>query len=298
MPNDALFQYYATPGLMTDPHEHAARLDHLPTDIPALCETIQGLLVHVFWAERMGLVISEERKQEVGLRSIARKLVRIQELDAAPLAQARPLDKRLVDNCRGYAMFLVGILRHQGVSARARCGFGKYFLPNHYEDHWVCEYWRADEARWVLVDPQLDSFQIKTLGIAFDPCDVPRDQFITGGAAWRLCRSGQADPDQFGIFDMHGLWFVRGNLVRDFAALNKVELLPWDGWGVINKTDVEMTAEENALLDHIAELAVSDNTAFDAVRALYEGDARLRVPPVIKSFTAAGPQDVDVIREA
>jgi hypothetical protein len=33
-----------------------------------------------------------------------------------------------------------------------------------------------------------------------------------------LCRSGQPDPDTFGIFDMHGLWFVRGNFVRDVAS--------------------------------------------------------------------------------
>ncbi len=70
---------------------------------------------------------------------------------------------------------------------------------------------------------QLDAFQCAELKIAFDPLDVPRDQFIVGGQAWKLCRSGQADPDQFGIFDMHGLWFVRGDFLRDVAALNKTE---------------------------------------------------------------------------
>jgi hypothetical protein len=27
----------------------------------------------------------------------------------------------------------------------------------------------------------------------------------------------------------HGLWFVRGDLMRDSLALSKVETLPWDG---------------------------------------------------------------------
>ena len=40
-------------------------------------------------------------------------------------------------------------------------------------------------------------------------------------------------PDQFGIFDWHGQWFVQDNLVRDFLSLNKIELLPWDGWGLM-----------------------------------------------------------------
>jgi hypothetical protein len=31
---------------------------------------------------------------------------------------------------------------------------------------------------------------------------------------------------------MHGIEFVRGDLLRDFLAFNKVEILPWDGgWG-------------------------------------------------------------------
>ena len=95
------------------------------------------------------------------------------------------------------------------VPARARCGFGAYFLPNHYEDHWVAEYWNAAEERWVLVDAQLDEFQRREMQVAFDPLDVPRDQFIVGGAAWKMCRSGVADPDSFGIFDMRGLIILR-----------------------------------------------------------------------------------------
>lgn len=84
----------------------------------------------------------------------------------------------------------------------------------------------------MLVDAQLDAFQCTEMKITFDPLDVPRDQFIVGGRAWQMARSGQVDPERFGIFDMHGLGFVRGNLVRDVAALNKVELLPWDCWGI------------------------------------------------------------------
>ncbi|MBK8331835.1 MAG: hypothetical protein IPL07_05490 [Acidimicrobiaceae bacterium] len=40
-------------------------------------------------------------------------------------------------------------------SAR-RCGFGAYFVPGFYEDHWVAEYWDPEERRWTMVDAQLD----------------------------------------------------------------------------------------------------------------------------------------------
>jgi hypothetical protein len=244
-------------------------------------------MIHIFWADRMGVSLPDERKQEVQLRSVRRMLRRLLELDGRPLTEARPPERRLVGNCRDFSVMLTAMLRQQGVPARARCGFGRYFLPNHYEDHWVTEYWDAQQARWRLVDAQLDAFQCAELKIAFDPLDVPRDQFIVGGQAWKLCRSSQADPDQFGIFDMHGLWFVRGDFLRDVAALNKTELLPWDGWGLADAPDEALSVEDYALLDRVAELTCGDVPDFDALRTLYAADDRLRVPDTIRSYTGA-----------
>lgn len=49
--------YYAHPGPMTNPGEHTNLFDGLPTNIPALCQVVQGLLLHIFWAERYGIVL-------------------------------------------------------------------------------------------------------------------------------------------------------------------------------------------------------------------------------------------------
>jgi hypothetical protein len=221
-------------------------------------------------------------------------LDRLFELDPQPLVNARPFDKRLVGNCRDFSVMLTTILRHQGVPARARCGFGRYFLPNHYEDHWVCEYWDAAQNRWVLVDAQLDELQCEKLSIQFEPLDVPRDQFIVAGKAWQLCRTGQANPDTFGIFDMYGLWFVRGNAVRDVASLNKMELLPWDGWGIIEAKDEDLSPEDLSFLDQVAKLTDRDVPEFERVRTLYEKDNRLHVPAAIHSYTRMRVQTINL----
>jgi hypothetical protein len=263
---------------MTDPGEHAHLFDGLPTEIPALCQVVQGLLLHIFWAERYGVELSEERKREVEIRLVSHMLARVRELDDRPLTVERSLERKLVGNCRDFSVLLCAMLQYQGVPARARCGFGAYFTPGKYEDHWVCEYWNGDEERWVMVDAQLDALQRQVLGIPFDPCDVPRDQFLAGGKAWHMCRAGEADPDHFGIFDLHGMWFIRGDLVRDLLALNKIEVLPWDGWGLIAKEERDLSADDMALLDRIAELTQVDEPSFDEVRAIYEGTARLRAP--------------------
>ncbi len=101
-----------------------------------------------------------------------------------------------------------------------------------------------------------------------------------------------ADPVTFGIFDMKGLWFVRGNLVRDVAALNKKELLPWDGWGIIEAQDDDLTNDDLTFLDHVADLTAGDAPDLSAVRSVYESDARLTVPRTIHSYSDAGVQSV------
>jgi hypothetical protein len=290
----ATLDFFATPGPITDPGAHAHLLDGLPADIAGLCRTVQGLVIHVFWAEQYGLQLPDERKGELQLRTVAAQLSRIVELDPRPLMEARPPKRRLVGNCRDFSVLLAAMLRHQGVPARARCGFGSYFLPNHYEDHWVCEYWNAAQGRWALADAQMDELQRAKLALPFDPLDVPRDQFVVGGRAWQLCRTGQADPDTFGIFDMHGLWFVRGNFVRDVAALNKVELLPWDSWGLIERRDDELSADDLALLDQLAAQTSGDVPGFEQVRAWYQRDARLRVPAAIHSYVGPSVQTVEL----
>jgi hypothetical protein len=205
------------------------------------------------------------------------------ELDASPLTEPRALEKKLLGNCRDHSLLLTALLRHQGIPARARCGFGAYFMPDHFEDHWVVEYWNQGQSRWVLVDAQLDTLQCDVLKISFDTLDVPRDQFIVGGKAWQMCRSGEQDPAQFGIFDLNGLGFVRGNLVRDVASLNKMELLPWDCWGVILKEQLDDPADLS-LLDEVASLSAEDVPDFETLRACYESDPRLRVNDSLLSY--------------
>lgn len=266
--------YYQAPGPMTDAGGLAKLFEALPGTVSELVSVVQGLLVHIYWAERQGLVLSDGRKGEVQIRDVAAKLARICQLDDRPLTEPRPLEKRLVGNCRDFSVLLCTLLRHHGVPARARCGFGTYFLPGRYEDHWIVECWEASTRRWVMVDAQLDAFQREALGIQFAPLDMPPGRFISGGQAWQMCRAGQADPELFGIFDMHGLWFVRGNLLRDFLALNKVEILPWDGgWGFLTEEE-----PDRDLMDQVAALTLAGDRAFADLRATYEADNRFHPP--------------------
>jgi hypothetical protein len=112
----------------------------------------------------------------------AERLARILTANDQALRVARGPGARMPCVCWHFSTLLVGTLREQGVSARARCGFGTSFSnPGRFEDHWVAEYWNASQKRWVLVDAQLDSVQRQALKRDFDPLDVPHDRFIIAG---------------------------------------------------------------------------------------------------------------------
>jgi hypothetical protein len=234
--------------------------------------------LHIFWAQGYGVELSEERKKEVAIRRVEDMLAKISAMDDRPLLLSREPEQRIVGNCRDYSVLLVSLLRHKGIAARARCGFATYFTPGKHEDHWVCEYWNDNAKRWIRVDAQLDSLQMDYLKIEFDPHDLPAGTFRSGAETWRLCRQGELDPELCGILDMKGLWFVQGDLVRDFMALNKLEVLPWDCNEIMAGPDVELSPEDYRFLDEVAELILGGDRAFEEIRSLYEADERLRMP--------------------
>jgi len=149
----------------------------------------------------------------------------------------------------------------------------------------VVEYWDEAAGAWRLGDAQLDAVQRAALKLPFDPLDTPRDQFLVAGEAWRRCRAGEADPMTFGIMDMHGLWFVAGNLVRDIAALNNMEMLPWDVWGPMPQPGEAPDAAALARFDAAAELSREPDAHFAALRALYRQDG-WRVPAQVMNAVA------------
>lgn len=261
--------FYAQQGQISDPGEHASSLADLPPDIPGMIACIQGLMLHLHWAERYGVTLNRARQEEANLRTVRDRLVKIIALDGAPLTEPRPLSRKTVGTCRDFSLLMTALLRLRGVPARARAGFGTYFTPDRYEDHWICEYWHPDEARWVRVDPQLDTLQSQTLGINFNPLDVPEGKFVTGGQAWLLCNTQGADPRHFGIFNMHGLDFIKGNVIRDFLALNKIEILPWDDFKLSRKDYREMTQAEKTLINRLAQISSGEDRDFTLLRAAF-----------------------------
>jgi len=293
---DDLLPYYAAPGVFTSVGPFAQQLDALPDDIGKLAHAVQMLLVHRFWAQAYQVEVLPERDKEQGLHGAEAMLAQAMRLSPAPIGAVRLPPQRVVGICRHFATMLCAFLRHKGIPARARCGFAAYFEPGKYVDHWICEYRNRAEARWIQVDAQLDALQVSVVKPDFDPLDVPRDRFLVAGNVWQQVRAGAIDALRCGIAGMWGDWYVRGNLALDMAALQKVELLPWEPFGIAKSPQSTLpdTDELLALVDRAAALtARGDATSIAELLVLADADVRFRPPQATidaaKAADAAGP---------
>ena len=258
---------YATPGPFTN--LDAVTLTGLGTDPVALCAPVHKLVIQP--TDVKGLDLPKERFEANGVRRVDELLRRLWAVNPAPLTQAREPHERVIGTCRHFAVVACALLRHQGIAARARCGFATYFQPGQGLDHWVIEY--RDSDRWVRLD-----VEAMGLTVLARPEDLRPGEFLTGGEAWAAYRRGEIDGTKYGVYgtENFGPSEIRSNAVKDLAAINKVEMLPWDEWGRITEAFEGRTGEDyDLLLDELAEVCAADDPA--AVNSLYQ-HKDLRVP--------------------
>jgi hypothetical protein len=277
---------YAVPGPITDLGSVCrSALDPVSTDPIEICRPVNSLLIRPRHAERLDL--PAERFAEIQIRPISRLIELLLALDPAPMSLPRERALRVVGTCRHFAVMACALLRFRGFAARARCGFATYFQPGQGLDHWITEYWNDRDSRWVRVD-------IEILGepSEVEPADLRPGEFLTGGEAWAAYRSGQIEAERFGVEGTDDHWGpseIRANAVKDLAALNKVEVLPWEQWGQIKASyRGETGADYDELIDRLAAVCASDDAG--AIADLYAHD-QLRVPAELINLTSGPAPD-------
>ncbi|MEU0095153.1 transglutaminase-like domain-containing protein [Kribbella sp. NPDC006257] len=280
---------YAVQSAYSDPGAQAALFDALPTDIPGLTAVIRNLVIHYRGG---GIEFTGDRYDEINHRWVSAMLATDQRRNGTPLAVPREPFDRIVGCCRDYTLLTVSALRHKGIPARSRIGFGSYFANGFNHDHVVVEYWNGD--RWVMVDAQLEPGPAWN----FDTQDMEPGWFRSAAEVWLGYRSGELSGDDFGVdpsLPLRGGWFIRNYVFFQLAHLQGDELLLWDGWGAqsgsLEDADLELT-------DEIATLLVaSDNgdaTASEVLAARYAEDPRLHPGDQIIQLSPAGHPPVTV----
>ena len=278
--------FYRQQSCFSTPEPYADLYNALPDTLPDLCKTLQGLFVH-YRSSRVTSTM-KDRLPQVNLRYISKILAQTQTLDATPLSRSRPIDKRFIGCCRDMALLLCSVLRHRGIPARVRVGFARYIPPQPpfaYTDHVITEYWNQTEERWKRVDAEQSEDLIQQNNVTFDVLNIPPEEFITGGDAWKMGRANPELWDTFGVNDnVKGRWFVASYLIYDLAALNRHETLLWDSWGMMKNLG-KLSDEDLEFLDRLANLTTAETQDFNTIRDIYTSTSGLTLPDRIMQYS-------------
>jgi len=93
-----------------------------------------------------------------------------------------------------------------------------------------------------------------------------------------------------------GYWWIAANLVRDVAALNNMEMLPWDVWGAMISPDEPLGDDRLALFDRLSTVTRAPDATFAELCGLYEGNEDLRVPATVFNNVLNRPETVEAVR--
>lgn len=303
-------EYYSHPGTLTDLKDFQDFTKWLSPDPRVIFQVVQGLIVHDMWIARYGVEAKDGQKRKSCSPSASDILSRAHTLKGLSLALPRNPDDRVIGCCREFSLLATALFQAKGIPARARCGFALYLAPvGFYEDHWVCEYWNGKN--WVSIDPQIDPFQqsvfqdyantekdidpaYKQMLLTLDPLNVSSKHFINAGSAWKMYRANTvaatqfgigADAKEYGLDTLYGAWFMRGQLLRDFAALNKVETVPflvrleekldWNSWRLAAASDDELSQNDLTLLGEIADLCDAPNGRLETTNNVFQNNPDL-----------------------
>jgi len=258
---------YAAPGPLTNLDGISpGGLEPVAGTAVEICNLVHELVIQPTDAQGLGLGPGRLATNRVRpAKDLVRELLA---LDPAPLNVGRDRDKRVVGTCRHFAVLSCALLRYRGVASRVRCGFATYFQPGQGLDHWITEYRDDKDRRWVRVDSEILGQSLLT-----HPEDLGAGEFLSGGEAWSAYRHGEIDASSFGVYGTEnwGPGEIRGNAVKDLAALNKVEMLPWDEWGRMTEAyKGETGADYDELLDRLSIVCADDDPP--KVAALYAHD--------------------------
>jgi len=198
-------------------------------------------------------------------------------LDPRGFVPDRRVENKLILTCRYVSVLVSAIYKAKGVPCRSRAGFAPYFQPGKSMDHWINQVWNGKENRWQTIDA--DGFYNEA-AMGLNQYDMTEGQFDWAARAWLDIRSGKTDGKEFLYADGLGTCSLKAvirYLFYDFHALmnNEISYL-FQPCCIDGKFD-SLTEKDFRELDELAELLLTPDENFEALRELWETKRKFRV---------------------
>jgi hypothetical protein len=240
--------FYASQSIYSEPGQYREILMQGGGEPGAIARWISSFMQHPRGAESKERGFTPEQAADLGLRSVNEILAVAVKRN---LFEGDATQAKIGGLCRDFAILAASGFRARGIPARLRVGFADYIVPDFWEDHWLCEW--HDGRQWKRLDVEFASGG----EAAFNALDVPRERFLTASEAWFRIKDEPGIASRFGVSSLNlgGEWFVAGSLCREIAALRKLELKPWDYWGLsenLSRAPTEWPQHTRITLDQLA----------------------------------------------
>jgi len=192
----------------------------------------------------------------------------------------RSAENKLVVTCRFTSILMASLLKIKGIPARVRSGFAPYFhaegLPDDKsDDHWINQYWKNDESRWVTidVDGSLEDY------IAFDLYDIPEGKFDYSATAWLKVRKGETRGEHFyNAGGYSGLVAIAWELFYDFHCLMNNEIIYHHHPEMATLKNFDKNSENQLKeIDQLAELMLKPDDNFDELQHIWNTKKEFRL---------------------
>lgn len=206
--------------------------------------------------------------------AMAAELFRLDERGFVP---DRAVKNKLVLTCRYVSVLVSAIYKAKGIPCRSRAGFAPYFQPGTSMDHWINQVWSEEQDRWVTIDA--DGFYNEA-AMGLNQYDLAEDQFDWAAKTWLSIRRGETDGTEFLYADGLGTCSLKAAiryLFYDFHALMNQEISYLFQPCYIDEKFDSLSSKELKELDTLAELLLSPDENFSALRELWETNRKFRV---------------------
>ncbi len=283
-----VLDHYLQYGMFTYPGLYEEYLKKLPYDIKELGLLLRTNFIHRTTLDAGNIGTNKDLKygdmskipwwrqaEDDNLATTAAMLAEFFRRDKNGLTMEKNVVDKLVLTCRHVAILMASILKAKYIPSRVRSGFAGYFEESTDAwDHWVTQYWKESESRWITID--VDGSWHKT---GFDMYDLSDAKFDFSANTWLDVRQKKVDGTHFrnaGGYD--GLIAIAWELFYDFHCLmnNEVIYLHSPEF-ILPKNFEKLTEEKLKEIDAFAVLLKNPDENFDKLHRIWETNKEYRL---------------------
>ena len=285
-----IIEFYKQTGPFTELGLYRDFARHLPDDINELCELQRYQTIHPvgllnpaarmdtegFWGNLSEIPLTRLNFEEDWFPNAVSMFAELLRLNPVYSKERTAKDKIHI-TCRCQAILLAATLKAKGIPARVRSGFAGYIKRNgEHADHWITEWYNERKQRWILTDADIHGDP----NLDFDPNDLPREIYLTGGQAYLALRNGELEEKAISYASWpitYGIPAAIRGLFYDFHCLMNQEIIFLHQPAYIASKNFELSEEELKELDGLAGLLLEPNENFEKLREIWETESKFRI---------------------